>query len=101
MGDTPPISIRDAALVLQDIIERNSFIKSEIEYCEPRHEVKDAFPSGKLSEDLLRFRYRVQLSEGLTEMWKWVIMLPPHIHDLQTWDRYELDKGIYSYWKKN
>ena len=101
MGDTPPVSIRDAALILQDIIERESFIKSEIEYCEPRHEVKDAFPSGKLSKDLLRFKYRVQLPEGLKEMWKWVITLPPHVHDLQTWDEYELDKGIYSYWKKN
>ena len=98
MGDTPSISIEDAALTLQNIIECESPLEPKIEYCEPRHEVKNAFPSGKLSEELLGFRYNIILSEGLKAMWKWACSMPPQ--DLQLWDSYELDKGIYSYWKR-
>lgn len=98
MGDTPPISIRDAAFKLRDIVKIESNIDAKVEYCEPRHEVKNAFPDGGLSERLLRFEYTVNLTEGLQNMWKWAIKEPPR--ELQHWDNYELDKGIYSYWKK-
>ncbi len=99
MGDTPPISIKDVAIILKQIIEYESPIKVVIEYCEPRHEVKNAFPSGKLSEELLGFRYSTNLNKGLREMWNWAVKEPPR--DLQLWDSYELDKGIYSYWKRS
>lgn len=97
MGDTLPTSIKDAATLLKGIIETESPIKVKIEYCEARHEVKNAFPSGKLSEGLLGFKYKTFLPEGLTAMWKWACSMPPQ--DLQHWESYELDKGIYSYWK--
>lgn len=98
MGDTPSDSIEEAAHILSKVIQYESSIVPRIEYCEPRHEVKNAFPSGKLSEDLLGFKYTTNLVEGLTTMWRWAVKQPPQ--DLQLWDSYELDKGIYSYWKR-
>ena len=98
MGDTPPVTIKDAAFQLKQVIEDASPIEVKIEYCEPRHEVKHAFPSGKLSEELLGFKYKTNLVEGLTNMWSWATKEPAR--NLQLWDKYELDKGIYSYWKR-
>lgn len=98
LGDTPPISIREAAIILKDIIQWESSIEVKIEYCEPRHEVKDASLDGKLSEQLLGFRYGTDLDKGLRIMWAWAIKEPSR--ELQIWDKYELDTGIYSFWKK-
>lgn len=100
MGDTPAVSIESAAFLLKRVIEDSEALggQVEIEYCEPRHEVKNAFPDGKLSEELLGFKYRTTLSEGLQRMWLWVCHQPQR--ELQLWESYELDKGIYSYWKR-
>jgi len=100
MGNTPPVTIETAATTLQNIIDCESPIgPPKIEYCEARHEVKNAYASGKLSEELLGFRWNTLLGEGLTVMWRWACTMPPR--DLQVWDKYELDKGLYSYWKKS
>lgn len=100
LGDTPPISIEAAAFVLKDIIEKSHALEGTrvgIEYCEPRHEVKNAWVNGKVSEEILKFKYITNLATGLEKMWNWVCLQPDQ--ELQLWDKYELDKGIYSYWK--
>ena len=101
MGDTPAVSIKDAAYTLKTVIEESHALAEgtevQIEYCEPRHEVKNAYPSGKLSEEELGFEQKVFLYEGLQKMWDWVCVQPPQ--ELQHWAQYELEKGIYSYWK--
>lgn len=100
MGDTPPVSIRDAAHTLKKVVEVESPVnRLSVQYCEFRHEARNAYPDGSLSKEVLGFEYLTSLIEGIQNMWRWAITLPPH--DLQTWDEYELDKGIYSYWKKN
>lgn len=100
MGDTPPVSIRDAAHTLKKVVEVESPVnRLSVQYREPRHEAKNAYPDGSLSKEILGFEYLTSLMEGIQNMWRWAVTLPPH--DLQTWDEYELDKGIYSYWKKN
>ena len=37
------------------------------------------------------------LKDGLTKMWEWAQQQP--MKDRFIWSSYELDKGIYSYWK--
>lgn len=99
MGDTPPISIEDAAFTLKRVVEVESPVNNIlVQYCEPRHEVKNAYSDGSLSKKILGFEYLTNLTEGLQEMWRWACVMPPR--DLQVWDKYELDKGLYSYWKK-
>ena len=43
-------------------------------------------------------KYLEARKEGLTEMWKWAQHQP--MRERFVWPSYELDKGIYSYWKK-
>ena len=41
--------------------------------------------------------YKTKLKEGLKKMWDWAQEQPKRPR--QTWDSYELDKGIYDFWK--
>jgi UDP-glucose 4-epimerase len=72
---------------------------SEIVHLPPRHEVKYAFPTWQKSVDLLGFQHKTDLHEGLTKMWEWVKQQPERPR--QVWKEYELDKGIYEFWKKD
>ena len=50
------------------------------------------------SVDILDYKYKTPLKEGLTKMWDWAQQQP--MRDRFIWPLYELDKGIYSFWKK-
>jgi UDP-glucose 4-epimerase len=65
---------------------------------EPRHEVKDAHPTWKKSVELLNYNDTTSLNDGLTEMWEWAKQQP--MREQFIWENYELDKGIYSFWRK-
>ena len=65
---------------------------------EKRHEVKYAFPTYQKSVDILGYKEKTSLSEGLTIMWDWAQKQPNR--ERFVWDEYELEKGIYSFWKK-
>jgi UDP-glucose 4-epimerase len=67
-------------------------------YLEKRHEVKYAYTSHQKSVDLLDFKMDTDLKTGLTKMWEWASKQPNR--ERKVWDNYELDVGIYSYWKK-
>ena len=64
---------------------------------ESRHEVKNSIPTFQKSIDLLDFKHETSLKEGLTKMWEWVQKQPKR--DRFVWSEYELEKGIYSFWK--
>ena len=49
------------------------------------------------SVDLLGFEHRIDLEEGLTKMWEWAQAQPNRKRF--DWSNYELDKGIYEFWK--
>jgi len=66
-------------------------------YLEPRHEVKYAHPTWDKSIRLLDYRDNTLLDEGLRQMWEWAKQQP--MRDQFVWSEYELDKGIYSFWK--
>jgi UDP-glucose 4-epimerase len=72
---------------------------AEVVHLPPRHEVKHAFPTWRKSVNVLGFEHKTDLREGLTKMWQWVKQQP--IRPRQIWSEYELDKGIYDYWKKD
>ena len=47
--------------------------------------------------DMLGFEHKTNLEEGLTKMWEWAQYQPNRKRFV--WENFELDKGIYSYWK--
>lgn len=66
-------------------------------HLEERHEVKHAWSTSQKSVDILGYAETTSLSEGLERMWSWVLKQPPRSRKF--WARYELDKGLYSFWK--
>ena len=93
LGGTEDTSILDACLTLLEVTESNLtpvFLQS-------RHEAKNAFSTWQKSADLLDFEHKTTLKDGLSMMWKWAIKQPERPQF--TWDKYELDKKLYDYWK--
>jgi UDP-glucose 4-epimerase len=66
-------------------------------YLEKRHEVKHAYSTYQKSIDILNFKHKTNLEEGLKDMWYWAIKQPKRSQFI--WDRYEVEKGIYNFWK--
>jgi UDP-glucose 4-epimerase len=93
LGGIEEISINEASSVLLQVLGKGTRT-----YLEPRHEVKHSIPTFQKSIDLLGFEHKTHLVEGLTQMWEWAKEQP--IRERFVWPEYELDKGIYSFWKK-
>jgi UDP-glucose 4-epimerase len=93
LGGVEEISIKDASKVLREVIG-----SGDIVHLEGRHEVKHSIPTFQKSVDILGFKHETSLKEGLTKMWDWVQKQP--MRERFVWSDYELDKGIYSFWKK-
>ena len=93
LGGIREISINEAAQTLQKVIGGGKVL-----HLEARHEVKHPIPTFQKSIDLLGFEHKTDLKEGLTKMWEWAKKQP--MRERFVWPSYELDKGIYSYWKK-
>jgi UDP-glucose 4-epimerase len=66
-------------------------------YLEGRHEAKHAWSTWEKSVELLDFDHKIDLEEGLTKMWEWAKTQP--MRERFFWGEYELDKGIYEFWK--
>jgi UDP-glucose 4-epimerase len=93
LGGVEEWSINDANTVLVDVIGRGDVV-----YKEGRHEVKHSIPTFQKSIDILGFEHKTTLKEGLTKMWDWAQEQPKR--NRFVWENYELDNGIYSFWKK-
>jgi UDP-glucose 4-epimerase len=92
LGGIEEHSIKEAATILQEVMGGG-----EIVHREARHEVKHSIPTWQKSVDILGFEHTTNLKEGLTEMWEWAQKQPKR--DRLVWSSYELEQGIYSYWK--
>ena len=92
LGGSIDYTINEAADILLKVVGRGNK-----KYCEQRHEVKYAYSTHKKSENLLDFKMNVHLEEGLTKMWEWAQKQPTR--QRKKWEKYELDIGIYDYWK--
>jgi UDP-glucose 4-epimerase len=92
LGGIKEYSINEANEILREVIGGGS-----VQYHEQRHEVKHSIPTWQKSIDLLDFEFKTDLKEGLTKMWEWAKKQP--VRERFVWPSYELDKGIYSFWK--
>ena len=93
LGGTKEYSILEACQTLSEIVGGH-----EIVHHEARHEVQMAFATYEKSQVLLDYKDTIPLKEGLTRMWAWAQEQPERRRF--TWEQYELDKGIYSFWQK-
>lgn len=93
LGGIKEFTINEAANILCDITGYDNII-----HLEQRHEVKYAVPTFQKSIDLLDYKEDISFKDGLANMWEWA--KNGRIHDWFVWNNFELDKGIYSYWKK-
>jgi UDP-glucose 4-epimerase len=92
LGGIKEYSINEANEILREVVGGGT-----VKYFEGRHEVKHSIPTWQKSIDLLDFKHETDLKEGLTKMWEWVKTQP--VRERFVWPFYELDKGIYSFWK--
>ena len=92
LGGVEEWSINDANKILKKIIG-----SGEVVYKEGRHEVKHSIPTFQKSIDILGFEHKTQFENGLNDMWKWAKEQPKR--ERFVWSEYELDNGIYSFWK--
>jgi UDP-glucose 4-epimerase len=93
LGGIEEISINEASSALKDVIGT----ELGVTHLEARHEVKHSIPTFQKSIDLLGFEHKTSMKEGLTQMWEWAKQQP--MRDRFVWPSYELEKGIYSFWK--
>jgi UDP-glucose 4-epimerase len=92
IGSWKYYSIKEASEVLKKVIG-----DGDTKHEEARHEVKDALPSHEKSVQLLDYEDKTSLEEGLRDMWNWAKNQPDRPQ--KSWDSYELEKGIYGFWK--
>jgi UDP-glucose 4-epimerase len=93
LGSSVFYTINEANSILREVIGDGEFIHKE-----GRHEVKNAHPTWSKSIQLLDYEDKTSLKDGLTIMWEWAKTQPKREQFI--WSEYELDKGIYSFWKK-
>jgi UDP-glucose 4-epimerase len=92
LGGIKEYSIKEANNILKEVIG-----SGEVVFLEARHEVKRAVPTYSKSVEILGFEHKTDLKEGLGYMWEWAKTQPKR--EQKSWSEYELDRGIYSYWK--
>lgn len=92
IGSSTFYTINQANSILKEIIGGGDTV-----YKEQRHEVKNAHPTWRKSEILLNYKDITTLRDGLRIMWEWAKTQPKR--DRFKWEQYELDKGLYSFWK--
>jgi UDP-glucose 4-epimerase len=93
LGGVEEWTVNKACEVLRNVIGGG-----EVVYKEGRHEVKHAIPTWQKSIDILGFEHKTNFEDGLKDMWAWARKQPKR--NQFVWDTYELDNGIYSFWKK-
>jgi UDP-glucose 4-epimerase len=94
LGGIEEYTINDANEILRSILLTDNYT-----YKEARHEVKHSVPTYQKSIDILNFKHQTSLKDGLTNMWNWAKTQPNREQFI--WESYEIEKGIYSFWKKN
>ena len=92
LGGIEEYSIKESNDTLIKVIGEGKVVHRE-----GRHEVRHSIPTYEKSINLLDFEHKTDLEQGLRLMWDWAKKQP--MKERFVWDKYELDKGIYSFWK--
>jgi UDP-glucose 4-epimerase len=97
IGSDQPIKIIDAANKTINIMRNYGYSSSDIEFLEPRKEIKIAFCNHDKAIQKLCFDDQTDLDKIITEMVEYAITLPKENVEYMN---YEINKNIYSYWRK-
>lgn len=92
LGGIKECTIKEANEVLKKVMGGGETV-----HLEARHEVKETSLSYARSVSILGYEERTSLEDGLRNMWEWAKKQP--IREQKSWKYYELDNGIYSFWK--
>lgn len=92
VGGEVAYTINEAAKILCEVTGYD-----KVEYRETRHEVKYATTTHEKSKKVLGYKQTTDLKESLIKMWEWAKKQPNR--QQYKWKNYEIEKGIYSYWK--
>ena len=92
LGGIKECTIKEANDTLKKVIGAGETV-----HLEARHEVKHTEVSYAKSVSLLDYQDKTSLEDGLRIMWEWAKKQP--MREQKVWKEYELEKGIYSFWK--
>lgn len=92
LGGTKHYSMNEANEIIREVMGGGT-----LSYKEKRYEVKNAYSSYQKSIDLLGYNDKTPLIDGLSTMWDWVKTQPNRVS--KGFGHYELDKGLYSFWR--
>ena len=96
IGADKDVSINELATIVQDVAHNKTGLRPARIYLEPRDEVKFMWCNHDKAKDLLEFVDKTDLYTLIDETWEWAKMIKPK--PVKTMD-YELEKGMYDYWK--
>lgn len=89
-------TINDAAKIVQKVAaEFGNHI--DLDYLEKRNEVHTAYCDHTKAKEYLNFKDATNLEDTIREMYQWALKQPNR--EVEFCD-YEIEKNIYSYWKK-
>lgn len=72
-------------------------LSPEIKHLEPRKEVKNAYCSHDKAKKMLNFKDNTDIETTIRDMFNWAVKQPKRKVKMM---EYEIDKDIYSFWKK-
>ena len=96
VGADKHYSINELANIVQDISLQKINRRPKIVHLEPRDEVDLAWCDHALAKDLIGFEDKTDLYDLVEETWDWAIKVKAKEVKLM---KYEITKGIYSYWR--
>lgn len=70
----------------------------EIVHLQKRHEVYNAYCDHSLIKSVMNFQESTNLKTMLEKMWNWAKVQPKR--PIKEWDTFELEEGLYDFWKK-
>lgn len=97
IGSDSPVTIKDAAELVLKVGQEYGFNKSKLVFLEKRNEVVHAFCSHDKAKELLNFKDNTDLESLIREMFEFYLALEPKTVDYMD---YEIEKNMYSFWKK-
>lgn len=96
IGADSTYTISGLANVVCTVAKWNGYFNPQVKHAEPRHEVKHAHSDHTKARRHLKFRDNTSLTKSIEEMFVWAEKQPER--EQKTMD-YEVEKGIYAYWK--
>ena len=95
LGSDKEYTLNEVAEILKKVAQEYG-LTPEIEHLEARHEVKFAYSDHTKAKSILGFRDVTNLEETIRQMLIWAIKQPNREVKQMP---YEINKGMYSYWK--